>query len=117
MRYSSRLADRSLMERPRFAPEREREFSARGWWGDDTLPQWLARHARERPDSQAVAFAGGAVTWKTLQERVLQTAESLKTRGGSHREGVAKQPPQVAEFIVAYLALARLHAGVCTLHI
>src|SRR3989475_11619338 len=116
MRYSSRLADRSLMERPRFAPEREREFSARGWWGDDTLPQWLARHARERPDSQAVAFPGGALTWKALRERVLKAAQGLRTRGVSHGDVVAVQLPNIPEFIVAYLAITRLRAVMCTLH-
>src|SRR5437879_2718931 len=116
MRYSSRLADRSLMERPRFAPEREREFSARGWWGDDTLPQWLARHARERPDSQAVAFPGGALTWKALRERVLKAAQGLRTRGVSHGDVVAVQLPNIPEFIVAYLAITRLRAVMCALH-
>jgi cyclohexanecarboxylate-CoA ligase len=116
MRYSSRLADRSLMERPCFDPEREREFIARGWWRDDTLPQWLARHARERPDSQAVAFPGEALTWKALQERVLKAAQGLKTRGVSHGDVVALQLPNVPEFIVAYLAITRLRAVMCTLH-
>jgi len=69
------------MERPRFDAQREREFVTRGWWRDDTLPRWLGRHARERPDSQAVAFSGGALTWKALQERVLRAAQGLKARG------------------------------------
>ncbi len=104
------------MEQPRFAPEREREFITRGWWRDDTLPRWLARHARERPDSQAVAFPGGALTWQALQERVLKAAQGLKTRGVGHRDVVAVQLPNVPEFIVAYLAIARLRAVMCTLH-
>ncbi|TMI42750.1 MAG: (2,3-dihydroxybenzoyl)adenylate synthase, partial [Betaproteobacteria bacterium] len=54
------------MERPRFDAQREREFVTRGWWRDDTLPRWLARHAGERPDQSAVAFPGGALTWKAL---------------------------------------------------
>jgi len=104
------------MEQPRFAPEREREFITRGWWRDDTLPRWLARHARERPDSQAVAFPGGALTWQALQERVLKAAQGLKTRGVGHGDVVAVQLPNVPEFIVAYLAIARLRAVMCTLH-
>src|SRR5882762_11942797 len=95
------------MERPRFAPEREREFSARGWWGDDTLPQWLARHAKERPDQQAVAFPGGALTWKGLQERVLKAAQGLKTRGVSHGDVVAVQ---LHRHHVAVADAARLQA-------
>src|SRR2546422_8658594 len=104
------------MERPRFDALREREFVTRGWWRDDTLPRWLARHARERPDSQGVAFPGGALTWKALQERVLRAAQGLKTRGVGHGDVVAVQLPNVPEFIVAYLAIARLRAVMCTLH-
>src|SRR2546425_1818288 len=104
------------MERPRFDAQREREFVTRGWWRDDTLPRWLARHARERPDSQGVAFPGGALTWKALQERVLKAAQGLKTRGVGHGDVVAVQLPNVPEFIVAYLAIARLRAVMCTLH-
>src|SRR5437867_13252099 len=104
------------MERPRFDAQREREFVTRGWWRDDTLPRWLARHARERPDSQGVAFAGGALTWKALQQRVLKAAQGLKTRGVGHGDVVAVQLPNVPEFIVAYLAIARLRAVMCALH-
>src|SRR5436309_2646716 len=116
MRYSSRFEDRRLMERPRFDARREREFITRGWWRDDTLPRWLARHAGERPDQSAVAFPGGALTWKALQERVLKAAQGLKTRGVGHGDVVAVQLPNVPEFIVAYLAIARLRAVMCTLH-
>src|SRR5256886_13933515 len=104
------------MERPRFDAQREREFVTRGWWRDDTLPRWLARHARERPGSQAVAFPGGAMTWMALQERVLKAAQGLKTRGVGDGDVVAVQLPNVPEFIVAYLAIARLRAVMCTLH-
>src|SRR3989442_1106628 len=47
------------MERPRFDAQREREFVTQGWWRDDTLPRWLARHARERPGSPAVGVPRG----------------------------------------------------------
>src|SRR5439155_23313794 len=104
------------MERPRFDARREREFITRGWWRDDTLPRWLARHAAERPDQSAVAFPGGASTWKAVQERVLKAAQGLKTRGVGHGDVVAVQLPNVPEFIVAYLAIARLRAVMCTLH-
>src|SRR5258708_34373804 len=77
--FVTAYSDPEPMERPRFAPEREREFIARGWWRDDTLPQWLARHARERPDSQAGAFPGGPLAVKALPGRLPRAAESLDT--------------------------------------
>ncbi len=34
------------MDRPSYRPDDEREYLARGWWrDDDTLWQWLRRHA------------------------------------------------------------------------
>src|SRR2546425_12271026 len=93
------------MERPRFDAQREREFVTRGWWRDDTLPRWLARHAGERPDQSAGAFPGGALTWKALQERGLKAAQGLKTRGVGHGGVVAVELPNVPGFIVAYLAI------------
>src|SRR2546422_9434737 len=105
------------MERPRFDAQREREFVTQGWWRDDTLSRWLARHARERPDSQAVAFPGGALTGKALQERVLRAAQGRKKRGVGHRDGVAGQLPNVPEFFVALPAIARPRAVMGTLHL
>src|ERR1700751_4115949 len=104
------------MERPGFDAQREREFITRGWWRDDTLPRWPARHARGRPDSQAGAFPGGALTWKALRESVLRAAKGLKTRGVGHGDVVAVQPPNIPEFIVAYPAIARLRGVMSTLH-
>jgi hypothetical protein len=35
-------------------PSSARRYVERGWWGDDTLPRWLARSCKERPDAPAV---------------------------------------------------------------
>jgi len=104
------------MERPAFDPAREREFTARGWWADDTLPAWLARHARERPDAPAVAWSGGGLSWQALQERVLKAAAGLRRRGVGAGDVVAVQLPNSLEFLVAHLAASRLGAAMCTLH-
>jgi len=105
------------MERPRFDPEREREFIARGWWrDDDTLPRWLARHAAGRPGAAAIDFGGSVLTWSALHERVLRVAGGLKARGLKAGDVVAVQLPNVPEFLVAHLAIARLGAVMCTLH-
>src|SRR3990167_850413 len=104
------------MERPRFDPAREREFISRGWWAEDTLPAWLARHARERPDAPAVAWSGGGLSWQALQERVLKAAAGLRRRGVGAGDVVAVQLPNTPEFLVAHLAASRLGAAMCTLH-
>src|SRR3954470_22512903 len=104
------------MERPKFDPAREREFIARGWWRDDTLPAWLATHAQRRARSPALAWQGDTLTWAQLQDRVLRAAAGLKRRGVERGDVVAVQLPNSPEFVIAYLAICRLGAAMCTLH-
>ena len=104
------------MERPAFDPAREREFISRGWWAGDTLPAWLARHARDRPEAPAVAWPGGGLSWRALQERVLKAAAGMTRRGVGAGDVVAVQLPNSPGFLVAHLAASRLGAAMCTLH-
>jgi acyl-CoA synthetase (AMP-forming)/AMP-acid ligase II len=105
------------MDRPAYDPGQEREYIARGWWReDDTLPRWLARHASERPNAAAVDLAGTVLTWQGLHERVLRIAEGLRARGLKAGDVIAVQLPNVPEFLLAHLAIARLGAVMCTLH-
>jgi acyl-CoA synthetase (AMP-forming)/AMP-acid ligase II len=104
------------MEQPKFDPEREREFVARGWWRDDTLARWLARHASERPDVPAIVHAEGVLAWKDLAARVSRLAEGLRRAGVGRGDVVAVQLPNLPEFVVAYLAICRLGAAMMTLH-
>jgi len=96
--------------------EREREYNARGWWAQDTLAKWLARHVAERPHAPALAFQDSILTWKTLQDRVLRTAAGLRASGVARGDAVAVQLPNTSEFIISYFAIARLGAVMCTLH-
>jgi acyl-CoA synthetase (AMP-forming)/AMP-acid ligase II len=104
------------MERPRFDPARSREFIARGWWREDTLPAWIATHAQRRARAAALAWPGGSLTWAQLQDRVLRAAAGLRRRGVKRGDVVVLQLPNSPEFIVSYLALCRLGAVTCTLH-
>ena len=94
----------------------EREYIARGWWADDTLAKWLARHVAERPDAPAVIFQDTTLTWRQLDERVRRTAYGLMALGVSRSDVVAVQLPNVPEFIVSYFAITRLGALMCPLH-
>jgi len=105
------------MDRPRYNPQLEREYLARGWWSeDDTLPKWLARNAGRRGDAPAVVQGETTLSWKALHEKVVRAAEGLRKRGVGQGDVVAVQLPNVPEFIVAYLATSRLGAVFCTLH-
>src|SRR5919198_3795636 len=104
------------MERPKFDPAREREFVSRGWWRSDTLPKWLSHHAAVRSDAAALVDGQRKWTWRELEARVLRAANGLKRRGVATGDVVAVQLPNVAEFVVVYLAICRLGAGMCPLH-
>ncbi|HEY7241781.1 MAG TPA: class I adenylate-forming enzyme family protein [Burkholderiales bacterium] len=96
--------------------EREAEYKARGWWADDTLSRWLARHVQERPDAPALVFHDVVCSWKDLEKRVRSAAAGLRARGVGAGDVVALQLPNTPEFVISYLALARLGAVTCTLH-
>lgn len=100
----------------KFDPARAAEFAARGWWRDDTLPQWLERHVEARPDAPALVHAGAVVSWAELAARVNRFAAGLHAAGISPGDGVAVQLPNVPEFVVAYLAISRLGAVMSTIH-
>jgi cyclohexanecarboxylate-CoA ligase len=97
-------------------PALEHAYRAARWWTDDTLPKWLARHARERPTAPALVFHDSTVSWLELEERVRRTAAALKACGIGRGDVVAVQLPNTPEFILSYLATARLGAILCTLH-
>jgi acyl-coenzyme A synthetase/AMP-(fatty) acid ligase len=104
------------MDRPRYDPSVEREYVSRGWWAEDTLARWLARHAAERPHAPALASQGRTLGWASLQDQVLRIAGGLEALGVQRGDVVAVQLPNVPEFVLAYLAIARLGAVMCTLH-
>lgn len=115
-RFSYSEAALRLRSAFRFDPQLASTYVERGWWADDTLPKWLARHAAERPDAPAIVFSGEVVTWKALEGRVLRFAEGLRRAGVARGEVVAVQLPNVPEFLVAFLAICRLGAVMSTLH-
>ena len=100
----------------KFDPARAAEFSARGWWRDDTLARWLARHASGRPEAPALVHAGGVVSWRELARRVEAFAAGLHAAGIRQGDVVAVQLPNLPEFVVAYLAASRLGAVMSTIH-
>ncbi len=113
-RYSDdALALRSAMQ---FDGNRVAEFIAQGWWRDDTLTKWLARHASERPEQDALVHAGASISWSALSARVSGFASGLSHAGVGAGDVVAVQLPNIPEFVVAYLAIARLGAVMTTLH-
>src|SRR3989440_5479768 len=105
------------MERPGYESSDEREYLARGWWRDaDTLWQWLRGHAASRPEAPAVVSASGTLSWRALEARVLRVAEGLRNKGIGAGEVVAVQLPSIPELLIVHLAIARMGAVMCTVH-
>jgi len=96
--------------------EIELEYAARGWWADDTLSKWLARHVRERPESRALLYQDQVWTWSGLAGEAARIARGLAGRGVARGDVVAVQLPNSPEFVFSYLAIARLGAVMCPLH-
>ena len=105
------------MERPSYKSHEEREYQVRDWWrDDDTLWFWLRKHASTMPEHPAVVSYAGLLTWGALQDRVLRVANGLRAKGIAAGDVVAVQMPNVPEFLIAHLAIARLGAVMCTVH-
>jgi cyclohexanecarboxylate-CoA ligase len=96
--------------------EIELEYAVRGWWADDTLSKWLARHVRERPESRALLYQDQVWTWSGLAGEVARIARGLAGLGVARGDVVAVQLPNSPEFVFSYLAIARLGAVMCPLH-
>ena len=100
----------------RFDPHQVRAFVKQGWWADDTLHGWIARHVTERPDAPALVHGARVITYRALADQVARLAEGLRQAGIARGEVVAVQLPNTIEFVLAYLAICRLGAVLCTLH-
>ena len=98
------------------------EYTAKGWWGRDTLDSLLRRAVAGCPRRLALIdppnrpdIAGGAalrLTFAGLEARVDAVACALHATGVRAEDIVVVQLPNIAELPIVYLALARLGAVV-----
>ncbi len=93
-----------------------RKYVENGWWANDTLPGWLERHARERSDAPAIRAGETAITYGELAERVEGLASGLVKLGIAPGDVVSVQLPNVPEFLISYLAIARIGAVLHAIH-
>lgn len=85
-------------------------------WTADTLTSLLERQARERPAAAAIIAGPGRVSYGELAEQVDVKARGLAALGIGPGSVVSVQLPNGLEFLVAYLAIARLGAILSTIH-
>ncbi|HUQ76483.1 MAG TPA: AMP-binding protein [Burkholderiales bacterium] len=99
-----------------FDPQQVSRFIAGGFWANDTLAGWLEHRAGGTPLRSAVNGPRGALTYKDLRERAEGFAAGLHALGLGRGDVVSVQLPNVEEFLIAYLAIARIGAVMSPVH-
>src|SRR6185369_7145920 len=100
----------------RFDPARARHYVEQGWWTRDTLRDWLARHASERPQHTAVIAGDRSMSYRELAGAVDRLAGAFWRLGIRRGDVVAVQLPNCPEYLVAYLAIAQMGAVMTTVY-
>ncbi len=106
----------ALRDAMTFDPARTRHYGEQGWWADGTLSGWLARHASERPEAPAIIQGGEVLNYAQLAARVDTLAGGLHGLGLGPGDVIAVQLPNLTEYLLSYLAIARLGAVMTTLY-
>ncbi len=99
-----------------FGAEAVRGFVAKGWWRSETLGDLLARHATERPDHPAVIVGDDVISYAELAGRVEGLAGGLLALGIGRGDVVAVQLPNIAVYLVSFLAITAIGGVMSTLH-
>lgn len=105
----------ALRDAMRFDPRRASRYLAEGFWADDTLAGWLASCATASPRRAALRQAQAEIDYQELAARVERFAAGLHTLGLGCGDVVSVQLPNSVEFLIAYLAIARLGAVMATM--
>ena len=105
-----------LREALSFEPAQTKKFVTEGYWTNETLSSILAAHAKERPEAIAIQQGERQIIYGELQATVLRLAGSLQGLGIGPGDMVSVQLPNVAEYIIAYLAACHLGAVMSTIH-
>jgi len=100
----------------RFDPARVAGFVRAGWWGNDTLPGWLSARAADAGARTVLSGPEGKVAYAELAIRAERFAAGLHALGLRRGDVITVQLPNVTEFIVAYVAIARIGAVMSTAH-
>jgi carnitine-CoA ligase len=84
--------------------------SGRSWDAPEVIGDLVAARAASRPDHEIVRFIDEALTYGRLDDDANRLASSLTRLGLGRGSACAVQLPNCADFVVAWIALARLGA-------
>jgi acyl-CoA synthetase len=62
-------------------PELAMRYRSRGFWGDETIADHVARHAAHRPGAPAIVGDRGTLDWRSYHDRARQLAAELVASG------------------------------------
>ena len=94
-------------------PELIEEYTAAGYWSDETLADVFRRNARVFPDKVAYVDDHSQVTWGEVWQVSGEVASGLARRGVRRGDVVAVQLPNHLEFVFVLAAVVRLGAVFC----
>jgi acyl-CoA synthetase (AMP-forming)/AMP-acid ligase II len=94
----------------RYDAESVRQFRERGWWRGGSAAALLDHWADATPTRRFVSDGTTELDYRTVRERAYGLGAALLRRGVRPGDRVAVQLPNWAEFVVSYLAIARIGA-------
>lgn len=102
----------SALIRPedRYSAEKVAGYRAAGYWRGGALAGSVDHWVGVQPDAVAVSDGYATLTWAQLQGQAYRLAAKLRELGVESGDRVQVQLPSWNEFVVVYLALARIGA-------
>lgn len=85
-------------------------FRERGWWAGGSAAALLDHWAAAAPTKTFISDGSSELDFATVRDQAYRLARELSRRGVRPGDRVAVQLPNWNEFVVSYLALARLGA-------
>jgi acyl-CoA synthetase (AMP-forming)/AMP-acid ligase II len=104
------IADQALRPEDVYDAATIAGFRSAGYWRDDTLSASVDRLAAEQPDRVLLTDGYAALTTAQLRDRAYRLAAALLRLGVQAGDRVQVQLPNWNEFVVVYVALARIGA-------
>src|SRR3569833_2931730 len=94
-------------------PELIEEYTAAGYWSEETLADAFRRNADQFPNKVAYVDDHSQVTWGEVWQISGEVASGLARRGVGRGDVLAVQLPNRSEFVLVLAAVVRLGAVFC----
>ncbi|QDC15990.1 AMP-binding protein [Rhodococcus ruber] len=101
---------RAILPEDRYSASTLHAFRSNGYWRDESLTEHVDRWAEVDPGFVAVTDGYAALTRSELRAQAYRLAASLRRLGISAGDRVQVQLPNWNEFVVIYVAVARIGA-------